>query len=163
MLTHGYAEVRSRSARVVTLALAPGEQCLKYHNELHRHVRVVQTVDTSQLVLGDVQDQVRAGKEGVYPDWALAFLDGLKLAQNIGILPQTLAQCWLLFHIAEFSQPLCTAIQIALVDTLAALGIQPDAVIGHSSGEIAGAYAAGALTAEEAILSALHRGAVTRL
>ena len=66
-------------------------------------------------------------------------------------------------HIAEFSQPLCTAIQIALVDTLAALGIQPDAVIGHSSGEIAGAYAAGALTAEEAIVSALHRGAVTRL
>ena len=66
-------------------------------------------------------------------------------------------------HIAEFSQPLCTAVQIALVDTLAALGIQPNAVIGHSSGEIAGAYAAGALTAEEAIVSALHRGAVTRL
>ena len=66
-------------------------------------------------------------------------------------------------HAAEFSQPLCTAIQIALVDTLAALGIQPDAVVGHSSGEIAGAYAAGALTAEEAIISALHRGAVTTL
>lgn len=66
-------------------------------------------------------------------------------------------------HVAEFSQPLCTAIQIALVDTLAALGIQPDAVVGHSSGEIAGAYAAGALTAEEAIISALHRGAVTNL
>ena len=66
-------------------------------------------------------------------------------------------------HAAEFSQPLCTAIQIALVDTLAALGVQPDAVIGHSSGEIAGAYAAGALTAEEAIISALHRGAVTNL
>ena len=66
-------------------------------------------------------------------------------------------------HAAEFSQPLCTAIQIALVDTLAALGIQPDAVVGHSSGEIAGAYAAGALTAEEAIICALHRGAVTNL
>ena len=66
-------------------------------------------------------------------------------------------------HIAEFSQPLCTAIQIALVDTLAALGVLPDAVVGHSSGEIAGAYAAGALTAEEAIISALHRGAVTKL
>lgn len=66
-------------------------------------------------------------------------------------------------HVAEFSQPLCTAIQIALVDTFAALGIQPDAVVGHSSGEIAGAYAAGALTAKEAIISALHRGAVTNL
>ena len=66
-------------------------------------------------------------------------------------------------HAAEFSQPLCTALQIALVDTLAALGVQPDAVIGHSSGEIAGAYAAGALTAEEAISTALHRGAATNL
>lgn len=66
-------------------------------------------------------------------------------------------------HAAEFSQPLCTAIQIALVDTLAALGIQPDAVVGHSSGEIAGAYVAGALTAEEAIINAFHRGAVTTL
>ena len=101
MLAHGYAEVWSRSAREVTLALGPGEQCLKYHNELHRHVRVVQTVDTFQLVLGHVQDQVRAGKEGVYPDWALAFFDGLKLAQNIGILPQTLAQCRLLFNLHE--------------------------------------------------------------
>lgn len=87
MLAHGHAEVRSRNARIITLALGPGEQFLKYHNELHRYVRVVQTVVTFQLVLGDVQDQVRAAKEGVYPDWALAFLDGLKLAQNIGILP----------------------------------------------------------------------------
>ncbi|KAK3317264.1 putative polyketide synthase [Cercophora scortea] len=62
---------------------------------------------------------------------------------------------------AEFSQPLCTAIQIALVDTLEAAGIVPAAVVGHSSGEIAAAYAAGALTAAEAITAAHHRGAVT--
>ena len=66
-------------------------------------------------------------------------------------------------RMAEFSQPLCTAIQIALVDTLAALGVLPYAVVGHSSGEIAGAYAAGALTAVEAIVIALHRGGVTNL
>ena len=63
---------------------------------------------------------------------------------------------------AEFSQPLCTAIQIALVDALASVGIQPDAVVGHSSGEIAAAYAAGSLTAGEAITVAMHRGAVTK-
>ncbi|KAI1379651.1 fatty acid synthase S-acetyltransferase [Hypoxylon crocopeplum] len=62
---------------------------------------------------------------------------------------------------AELSQPLCTAVQIALVDTLRAYGITPSAVVGHSSGEIAGAYAAGALTAGEAIIVAHHRGAVT--
>ncbi|OTA56526.1 fatty acid synthase S-acetyltransferase [Hypoxylon sp. EC38] len=62
---------------------------------------------------------------------------------------------------AELSQPLCTAVQIALVDTLKYYGITPTAVVGHSSGEIAAAYAAGALTAEEAIVAAHHRGAVT--
>jgi acyl transferase domain-containing protein/SAM-dependent methyltransferase len=63
--------------------------------------------------------------------------------------------------VAEFSQPLCTAVQIALVDTLNTVGITPQAVVGHSSGEIAAAYAAGALTAGEAITAAHHRGAVT--
>lgn len=62
---------------------------------------------------------------------------------------------------AELSQPLCTAVQIALVDTFRAYGVTPSAVVGHSSGEIAGAYAAGALTAAEAIIAAHHRGAVT--
>jgi acyl transferase domain-containing protein len=36
----------------------------------------------------------------------------------------------------EFSQPLCTALQIALVDLLKTWGIQPKSVVGHSSGEI---------------------------
>lgn len=62
---------------------------------------------------------------------------------------------------AEFSQPLCTAIQIALVDCFKSAGVSPQAVVGHSSGEIAAAYAAGALTAAEAITAAHHRGAVT--
>ena len=63
---------------------------------------------------------------------------------------------------AELSQPLCTAIQIALVDALGAIGITADAIVGHSSGEIAGAYASGALTAEEAITAAFHRGAIVK-
>ena len=62
---------------------------------------------------------------------------------------------------AELAQPLCAAIQIALVDTFASLGVQPDAVVGHSSGEIAAAYAAGALSTEEAIQNAFYRGVLT--
>ncbi|KAI1826773.1 hypothetical protein F4861DRAFT_545304 [Xylaria intraflava] len=61
---------------------------------------------------------------------------------------------------AELSQPVCTAVQIALVDALASFGIQADAVVGHSSGEIAAAYAAGAITAEEAITAAFYRGRI---
>lgn len=56
------------------------------------------------------------------------------------------------------SQPLCTAIQIALVNVLRSWGIDPSAVVGHSSGEIAAAYAAGVLTSTQAILAAYFRG-----
>ena len=58
------------------------------------------------------------------------------------------------------SQPLCTALQIALVKLLASWNIKPVATVGHSSGEIAAAYAAGVHTAEEAIILAYYRGKV---
>ncbi|KAF2164140.1 hypothetical protein M409DRAFT_68050 [Zasmidium cellare ATCC 36951] len=64
--------------------------------------------------------------------------------------------------LAEFSQPLCTAVQIALIDTLRSVGIKADAIVGHSSGEIVGAYAAGALTAGEALVAALYRGVAAK-
>ena len=61
-------------------------------------------------------------------------------------------------NLALYSQPLCSAIQIALVDLLASWGIKPQSVVGHSSGEIAAAYAMGALNHEDAMLVAYHRG-----
>lgn len=61
---------------------------------------------------------------------------------------------------AEISQPCCTALQIALVDLLCLYGIKPVAVLGHSSGEIAAAYACGAITAQEAIAIGYYRGKV---
>ena len=36
----------------------------------------------------------------------------------------------------EYSQPLCTAVQIMLVDLLARWGVRPAATIGHSSGKL---------------------------
>jgi acyl transferase domain-containing protein len=59
---------------------------------------------------------------------------------------------------AEYSQPLCTAVQIAVVNLLRRWNINPVSVIGHSSGEIAAAYACGALTMDEAIVVAYLRG-----
>ncbi|KAG6357467.1 hypothetical protein INS49_013344 [Diaporthe citri] len=59
---------------------------------------------------------------------------------------------------AAVSQPLCTAIQIIQVDLLRAAGIDFSAVVGHSSGEIAAAHAAGLLSAEDAICVAYYRG-----
>ncbi|KAF2968204.1 hypothetical protein GQX73_g5355 [Xylaria multiplex] len=63
---------------------------------------------------------------------------------------------------AELSQPLTTAVQLGLVNVLRRLGVIPEAVIGHSSGEIAAAYAAGLLSMGEAITISYLRGWATR-
>ncbi|KAI1029050.1 hypothetical protein LB504_012981 [Fusarium proliferatum] len=61
----------------------------------------------------------------------------------------------------ELSQPICTALQVALVDLLASWGIKPAAVVGHSSGEIGAAYATGAISQESAWRLAFYRGALS--
>nr|D2E9X0.1 RecName: Full=Reducing polyketide synthase DEP5; AltName: Full=Depudecin biosynthesis cluster protein 1 [Alternaria brassicicola]ACZ57548.1 polyketide synthase [Alternaria brassicicola] len=63
---------------------------------------------------------------------------------------------------AEFSQPLCTAIQVALVQLFRLWGIQPSVTIGHSSGEIGAAFAAGYISEAEAIWIAYYRGQVVK-
>lgn len=63
-------------------------------------------------------------------------------------------------HQPEFSQSLCTALQIALVDLLRTFDVEPAAVIGHSSGEIAAAYTIGAISHESACKVAYFRGKV---
>ncbi|EKG11425.1 Beta-ketoacyl synthase [Macrophomina phaseolina MS6] len=79
------------------------------------------------------------------PKWSL--LKELVEPRN----PQVLRQ-------PEFSQPLVTALQLALVDVLRSFGVTPQSVVGHSSGEIAAACAAGYLTEENAIKAAFYRG-----
>ncbi|KAJ4291251.1 hypothetical protein N0V88_006252 [Collariella sp. IMI 366227] len=59
---------------------------------------------------------------------------------------------------SSVSQPLCTAIQIGLVVLLRHLGITFHTVVGHSSGEIAAAFAAGRISMREAILISHYRG-----
>ena len=59
---------------------------------------------------------------------------------------------------SAFSQPLCTAIQIALVDLLAEWGIEPSVTVGHSAGEMGAAYAAGILSFDNAIIAGYYRG-----
>lgn len=60
-----------------------------------------------------------------------------------------------------YSQTLCTVLQVALVDLLASWNLAPKRVIGHSSGEIGAAYAAGALDRESAWKVAYYRGVVS--
>ncbi|KAL4966892.1 uncharacterized protein BDV14DRAFT_198357 [Aspergillus stella-maris] len=58
----------------------------------------------------------------------------------------------------EVSQPLTTAIQIALCDLLRASDVTLEAVVGHSSGELAAAYSTGILSAEDCMKIAYYRG-----
>lgn len=61
-------------------------------------------------------------------------------------------------RLPEFSQPLVTALQLALLAVMETWHIRPEMVVGYSSGEIAAAAACGLLTPEEAIKVAYFRG-----
>ena len=98
----------------------------------------------------------------------------LQLDRSLSSLPPDYRPAWTLqeqlslegdasnVNIASFSQPLCCAVQILLVQLLKGAGVKFRAVVGHSSGEIACAYAAGFITASQAIRIAYLRGVVTK-
>ncbi|KAL4881183.1 hypothetical protein BJY04DRAFT_227866 [Aspergillus karnatakaensis] len=87
--------------------------------------------------------------------------------KHIDAIYKTLGCGWSVFdelrrpdHInkPQFSQALCTAVQIGLVHLLRSFGVVAKSVVGHSSGEIAAAYTSGALSLESACKVAYFRG-----
>lgn len=62
----------------------------------------------------------------------------------------------------EMAQPLCTALAIGIVNQLQRWGLRPSSVLGHSSGEMAAAYASGAISSSSAIKIAYYRGIVAK-
>ena len=58
----------------------------------------------------------------------------------------------------EILQPVLISLQVGLTELWRAWGVVPDAVVGHSVGEVSAAYAAGCLELEEALGVAIHRG-----
>jgi acyl transferase domain-containing protein len=84
--------------------------------------------------------------EGVGRDWSIEEVLDKISEQSLKV------------YTAELSQPLVTALQIALVNLLRLWNVTPHAVVGHSSGEIAASYAAGLLTEEAAMIAAYLRG-----
>jgi phthiocerol/phenolphthiocerol synthesis type-I polyketide synthase C len=59
--------------------------------------------------------------------------------------------------LTEVAQPMLFALQLGLTQVLRGAGIHPSAVLGHSVGEAAAAYASGALTREQATQVIFHR------
>ncbi|KAH8723490.1 putative hybrid NRPS/PKS enzyme [Phaeosphaeriaceae sp. PMI808] len=64
---------------------------------------------------------------------------------------------------AEFSLPICAAVQVGLVQLLSRAGITFHTVVGHSGGEIGAAYAAGYISKVDAVKIAYYRGIVCKL
>lgn len=106
---------------------------------------LIETNSTFRSTIRNVDRILQSLPKNQAPDWTIeqTLLDPPKSSR---------------IHHVTRSQPVCTALQIALVDMLDAWGIRSAAVIGHSSGEIAAAYAAGLLSTEQAILTAYFRG-----
>ena len=111
-----------------------GAELMAYYPSFLRSIRYL------DMALGELEDS---------PDWTLedALLEDPKTSR---------------VNEAEFSQPLCTAIQVALVQLLGLWGIRPKVTCGHSLGEIAAAFAAGLISASQAIILAYYRGRVVR-
>lgn len=95
-----------------------------------------QTLQRCDLVLGSLPNA---------PTWSV--IDELLRSKETSLLGQTL-----------YSQTICTAVQLALVDLMKSWGIMPSAVVGHSSGEMGAAYAARILSFENAMIAAYYRG-----
>jgi len=60
-------------------------------------------------------------------------------------------------HQTRFAQCGIFSVEVALTELLISKGVIPDLIAGHSVGEVAGYYAAGALTLEEAVCVCFHR------
>jgi phthiocerol/phenolphthiocerol synthesis type-I polyketide synthase C len=77
------------------------------------------------------------GKFAKIAGWSI--VDALAAAS-----PETIAS-------TAYAQPMLFAVQLAAAAELAAAGLTPDGVVGHSVGEIAAAFVAGCLTLDQAI------------
>ncbi|KAI8949604.1 putative polyketide synthase [Xylaria longipes] len=133
----GVRTLADTNNRILGIFTGQGAQYMRMGAEL------IQSSETARDIIQVLESYLREIPYGEAPTWSL--VDEL-LAE-----PSRIQE-------AAISQPLCTAIQILLVILLQLAGVCFDAVVGHSSGEIAAAYAAGFLSARDAMVISYYRG-----
>ncbi|KXS94018.1 hypothetical protein AC578_8117 [Pseudocercospora eumusae] len=129
---------------VIGIFTGQGAQWSAMGSELLKHSTVASDI------IARLEERLALLPEADRPDWSLR-----AELQRVNNNPK--------MNKARYAQPLCTAIQILLVQLIRSAGLTFSAVVGHSSGEIAAAYAAGVLSAEDAICIAYYRGLHTKL
>ena len=172
------------SVKLRDLAYTLGERRSRHY---HRGF-VVSTstdLDKQSFVPGHIRENppmigfIFTGQGAQWPQMGKGLLETFPIAaRTIKYLDQVLqtsheAPSWTLYdelvgprdadhlRLPEFSQPLATALQLAILAVFDASGVSCRATVGHSSGEIAAAMAAGQLTPEQAIKIAYYRGKAT--
>lgn len=127
---------RARSGKVAFLFNGQGPQWYAMGREL---------LETAPVYRDKIIECDRLARE--YVDWSI--LEELTAGEDTSRIAET-----------RFLQPTMFAVQVALVEVWRSWGIEPDAVLGHSMGEIAAAHIAGALTLPEALKIICHRARI---
>ena len=109
----------------------------------------LELVDSSPVFAGRLVDCERA--LAPFTDWSL-----LEVLRGVEGAPE--------FDRVDVVQPALWAVMVSLAALWRSVGIEPDAVVGHSQGEIAAAVVAGALSLEDAAkIVALRSKAIVKL
>lgn len=90
-------------------------------------------------------------------NWHTCMYSNFKKKKKIifDIKPSRLSSCSL---IVLWLNAFLSIFQVAQIDMLQKMGLQPDGIVGHSVGELACGYADGSLSHSEAVLAAYWRG-----
>ncbi|PSN72076.1 putative polyketide synthase [Corynespora cassiicola Philippines] len=128
-----------------------------------KSTRATENVQVAFVFTGQGSQYLGMGKELLkYPIFNQSINDSDACLKQLGCTSSLLGAIEGVSQIAIddpiYSQPLITCLQIGLVDLYRDFGITPLVVIGHSSGEIAGAYTSGALSRLSAVKVAYLRG-----
>ncbi|RYO78215.1 hypothetical protein DL763_009737 [Monosporascus cannonballus] len=135
-----FAKTPQEAARIGFVFTGQGAQWSQMGAELVRMFP-----ETARPVIEKLDRVLQELPVGIKPEWSL--LEELTEARS----PEHLSK-------PEFSQPLVTALQLAQLAVLEPWNVRAEAVVGHSSGEIAAACSAGLMTPRQAILTAYFRG-----
>lgn len=132
----GFKPTRSNGQpRIAFVFTGQGAQWAQMGVQLMKYPVFKESVESAELFLRD----------GLGSDWSV--LEELERGDKDSKI-----------QLAKFSQPLCTIVQVALVDLFQKWNIAPTGVVGHSSGEIAAAYCSGAISRQAAWEISYWRG-----